>query len=177
MKRILVSIIVGSDSDLPSLQGAARVLEEFGVPYRISIASAHRTPQRVKECVRSAEQEGARVFIAVAGMAAALPGVVAAETTCPVIGVPMEGKSLSGMDALFSIAQMPPGIPVAAVAIGKAGATNAALLAVEILAVSDDALRDTLAQYRGKMAAGIIAKDKKLNEIGLERYIAESGKP
>jgi 5-(carboxyamino)imidazole ribonucleotide mutase len=168
MKRILVSIIVGSDSDLPSLQGAARVLEEFGVPYRISIASAHRTPQRVKECVRSAEQEGARVFIAVAGMAAALPGVVAAETTCPVIGVPMEGKSLSGM---------PPGIPVAAVAIGKAGATNAALLAVEILAVSDDALRDTLAQYRGKMAAGIIAKDKKLNEIGLERYIAESGKP
>jgi 5-(carboxyamino)imidazole ribonucleotide mutase len=176
MKKILVAVIVGSDSDLPSLQGAMKLLEEFGVPYRLHIASAHRTPQHVKECVRVAENDGAKVFIAAAGMAAALPGVVAAETLCPVIGVPMEGKALSGMDALFSIAQMPPGIPAAAVAIGKAGAMNAAVLAVEMLAVADEALRTKLADYREKMAMGILAKDKRLNDLGLEQYIAENGK-
>jgi len=172
MEKIRVAIITGSDSDLPVIAAASKILAEFGISSSINVASAHRTPERVRQCVRTAEKRGAEVFIAAAGMAAALPGVVAAETTLPVIGVPMEGKSLGGMDALFSIVQMPPGIPVAAVAIGKAGATNAALLAVQILAVGDGALRKKIAAYRKKMADSVMKKDAVLQKKGLETYIA-----
>jgi phosphoribosylaminoimidazole carboxylase PurE protein len=168
---IQVAILVGSDSDLPAVAAATKVLDELQVPYRINVASAHRTPQAVKKNIREAERQGAEVFIAAAGMAAALPGVVAAETLLPVIGIPMEGKALSGMDALFSIAQMPPGIPVATVAIGKAGATNAAVLAAQILAGKDAALKDRLAAYRRKLAKTVQEKDARLQKMGMAAYI------
>ncbi len=168
-----VLIIVGSDSDLPLLEGGAKVLEEFGIPYRIRVGSAHRSPEHVKACVREAEAQGAQAIIAVAGMAAALPGVVASETTLPVIGVPVEGRSLSGMDALFSMAQMPQGIPVATVAIGRTGAVNAAILAVQILALSDAALREKFTAYRAKMTASVLEKDGRLQGSGLEKYLKE----
>jgi 5-(carboxyamino)imidazole ribonucleotide mutase len=171
MDQIKVAIITGSDSDLPVVSATVKVLEEFKVPYSIHVASAHRTPEKVREYVRDAEKRGAQVFIAVAGMAAALPGVVASETVLPVIGVPMEGKSLAGMDALFSIAQMPPAIPVACVAIGKAGATNAAILAIEILALKNAGRREQLKQYRKKLAQTVMGKDAALQKMGLEKYI------
>jgi 5-(carboxyamino)imidazole ribonucleotide mutase len=172
MEKIRVAIITGSDSDLPVVAAAAKVLAELGIPFSINVASAHRTPGRVRSCVRAAEKRGAEVFIAAAGMAAALPGVVAAETLLPVVGVPMEGKALAGMDALFAIAQMPPGIPVATVAVGKAGATNAAILAAQIMAVKDAGVRRKLAAYREKMAAAVTAKDEALQRDGWEAYIA-----
>jgi phosphoribosylaminoimidazole carboxylase PurE protein len=170
-KNIQVAIIVGSDSDLSSIAPAAKVLDGFGLSYSINVASAHRTPSKVKLVVSKAQKEGARVFICAAGMAAALPGVVAAETVLPVIGVPMEGKALAGMDALFSIVQMPPGIPVAAVAIGKAGAQNAGVLAVQILAVADAALKNKLDNYRKNLAKSVSEKDTKLQSMGLDKYI------
>jgi phosphoribosylaminoimidazole carboxylase PurE protein len=170
-KKIQVAIIVGSDSDLASVAATTKALGTFGIPYRINVASAHRTPAKVKAVVKDAEKQGAEVFICAAGMAAALPGVVAAETIKPVVGVPMEGKNLAGMDALFSIAQMPPGIPVAAVAIGKAGAQNAGVLAAQILAITDASLRKKLEQYRAKLAQNVSEKDTRLQEIGIEKYI------
>jgi len=170
-KNILVAIIVGSDSDLSSIAPAAKVLEGFNIAYSINVASAHRTPAKVKSVVSKAQKAGAKVFICAAGMAAALPGVVAAETVLPVIGVPMEGKSLAGMDALFSIVQMPPGIPVAAVAIGKAGAQNAGVLAVQILAVKDAGFKNKLDSYRRKLAESVSEKDTKLQSMGLDKYI------
>ena len=170
-KNIQVAIIVGSDSDLSSIAPAAKVLDGFEIAYSINVASAHRTPVKVKSVVTKAQKDGARVFICAAGMAAALPGVVAAETVLPVIGVPMEGKALAGMDALFSIVQMPPGIPVAAVAIGKAGAQNAGVLAVQILAVSDAALKKKLDNYRKSLAASVSEKDTRLQSMGLDKYI------
>lgn len=171
MKKIQVAIIVGSDSDLQAAASAAKALDAFGIAYSINVASAHRTPAKVKSVVSKAQKDGARVFICAAGMAAALPGVVAAETVLPVIGVPMEGKSLAGMDALFSIVQMPPGIPVAAVAIGKAGAQNAGVLAAQILAVGDQSLKRKLEDFRKKLAATVAQKDTRLQKIGLEKYI------
>jgi len=171
LKNIQVAIIVGSDSDLASISAASRVLDDFAIPFRINVASAHRTPAKVKAVIREAENQGAEVFICAAGMAAALPGIVAAETVNPVIGVPMEGKSLAGMDALFSIVQMPAGIPVAAVAIGKAGAHNAGVLAAQILAVKDPSLKKKLERYREKLASSVSEKDTRLQEMGLEKYI------
>lgn len=171
MKRIQVAVITGSDSDLPVVAETVKVLEKLGISCRIAVASAHRTPEKVREYVRTAENDGAEVFIAAAGMAAALPGVVAAETLCPVIGVPLEGKALAGMDALFSIVQMPPGIPVATVAIGKAGAVNAAVLAAEIIGVKDPDVRGRLREYRQKMANAVMEKDAKLQEFGLEKFL------
>jgi 5-(carboxyamino)imidazole ribonucleotide mutase len=176
MNKIRVAIITGSDSDLPVVAETVKVLNEFGVPFRINVASAHRTPDKVRACVREAEDQGAEVFIASAGMAAALPGVVAAETTFPVIGVPMEGKFLNGLDALLSIVQMPTAIPVATVAVGKAGAMNAGLLAVEMLAMKDAALKEKLGAYRRKIAASVNEKDKKLQEMGIEKYIESTKK-
>lgn len=171
MKRIQVAVITGSDSDLPVVAETVKVLDKLGIACRIAVASAHRTPEKVREYVRTAENDGAEVFIAAAGMAAALPGVVAAETLYPVIGVPMEGKSLAGMDALFSIVQMPPGIPVATVAVGKAGAVNAAVLAAEIIGVKDAEVRARLREYRQKMANAVMEKDAKLQEFGLEKFL------
>ena len=141
---------------------AAAALEEFGVPYEMSVASAHRSPERTKQVISDAERDGAGVFIAGAGMAAHLPGVVASFTTKPVIGVPLAGSALSGVDALYAIVQMPPGIPVASVAIG--GARNAGVLAAQILALGDTALAKKLSENRESMAAAVAKKSKKIEK-------------
>ncbi len=155
-----VAIIMGSDSDLPVLEPAIATLAEFGVGAEVTVASAHRTPEKVREFVATAAAGGAGVFIAAAGAAAHLPGVVASFTTLPVIGVPVNSTSLGGMDALLSIAQMPPGIPVATMAIN--GAKNAALFAVQVLATADPALREKLAEHRRAMAAEVEKKAAKI---------------
>lgn len=152
MERVRVGIIMGSRSDQDTMAEAARILEEFGIGYEMEVVSAHRTPDRMFEYAASAEGRGLEVIIAGAGGAAHLPGMTAAKTTLPVIGVPVLSSSLSGLDSLLSIVQMPRGVPVATVAIGKAGAANAALLAVRILAVADPALRHRLHAYRDRLA-------------------------
>lgn len=149
----MVLIILGSKSDIEAVSGCGKLLKEFGVPYRQEISSAHRKPERTVKLVKEAEKEGVRVVIAAAGMAAHLPGIVASHTTLPVIGVPLPGSALSGMDSLLSIVQMPAGIPVACMAVGSHGARNAALLAIEILSLSDDVLKRKLVEYRRKLAS------------------------
>jgi 5-(carboxyamino)imidazole ribonucleotide mutase len=158
----LVGILMGSDSDLPTMDEAAKILQEFAVPFEIHISSAHRSPDRVARFAREADGRGLRVLIAGAGGAAHLAGVIAAHTVLPVIGVPMDGGPLNGLDALLSTVQMPGGIPVATVAIGKAGARNAALLAVAILALGDANLQRRLAAYRMRQTEQVIAKDDQL---------------
>ena len=158
----LVGILMGSDSDLPTMQEAGKLLEEFGVPHELRICSAHRTPDRLTRYAGEAEGRGIRVLIAGAGGAAHLAGVLAAHLTLPVIGVPMDSGPLSGLDALLSTVQMPSGVPVASVAIGRAGARNAALLAIQILALSDARLKRKLADYRARMAAEVDAKDRQI---------------
>ena len=143
-----VSIIMGSKSDYSVMKSASEILEKFGVKYELIISSAHRSPERTKEYIKSAENKGAKVFIAAAGMAAHLAGAVASITTKPVIGVPMDASSLQGNDALLSTVQMPGGMPVATVAIGKAGAKNSAYLAMQILALSDKELAEKLKEDR-----------------------------
>ncbi|MDR2426007.1 MAG: 5-(carboxyamino)imidazole ribonucleotide mutase [Endomicrobium sp.] len=169
--RIDVAIIVGSSSDIPVITEMVKTLKEFGLSYSLNIASAHRTTEHLKQCVRGAESSGVKVFITAAGMAAALPGVVAAETVLPVIGVPMENKNLASMDALFAIAQMPKGVPVACMAVGKAGAINAAILASQIIAVSDDGLKEKLIEYKRKQSEAVIREDLKLRKDGIEKYM------
>lgn len=144
----LVGIVMGSKSDWDVMKNAANMLEELGIPYEAKAYSAHRNPAQVHEWASTADERGMKVIIAAAGMSAALPGVVAAITQLPVLGCPMETRVMGGMDSLLSIAQMPGGIPVGALAIGKAGAKNAALLAAAILALSDDGIRDRLAAFR-----------------------------
>ena len=156
-----VGIIMGSDSDLPVVGKAADVLKEFGVPYEMHIYSAHRTPVEAREFSVNARKNGFGVIIAAAGMAAHLAGAIAAGTTIPVIGIPIKSAQLGGMDALLSTVQMPSGIPVATVAID--GAKNAAVLAVEILSLGDDALAEKLDAYRIKMTEEALNKDRKLN--------------
>jgi 5-(carboxyamino)imidazole ribonucleotide mutase len=151
----LVGILMGSKSDWQTMQAAAEILNEFGVPNEAKVASAHRSPELVTEYVRSAEGRGLQVIIAAAGLAAHLPGVVAAQTLLPVLGVPMHSQALGGLDALLAIAQMPGGVPVGTLAIGSHGAKNAALLAVRILANSRPDLREKLRQYHAKMAEQI----------------------
>ncbi|MDR1195797.1 MAG: 5-(carboxyamino)imidazole ribonucleotide mutase [Endomicrobium sp.] len=165
-----VAIIAGSGSDIPVINETAKILENFGLSYSLNIASAHRSAEHLKQCVKNAESSGAKVFIAAAGMAAALPGVIASKTSLPVIGVPMESKNLASMDALFAIVQMPKGVPVACVAVGKAGAVNAAVLAAQIIAVSNDGLKEKLAQYRKEQAKSVIKEDLKLQN-GIEKYM------
>jgi 5-(carboxyamino)imidazole ribonucleotide mutase len=155
-----VCILIGSDSDAPTMAQACAALDEAGVKYDMKVASAHRSPERTKQVVTDAERDGAGVFIAGAGMAAHLPGVVASFTTRPVIGVPLSGSSLQGLDALLAVVQMPPGIPVATVAVG--GARNAAILATQILATADSALAMRLKEQRSKMAAGVAEKSKQV---------------
>ncbi len=157
-----VLIVMGSDSDLPVMEEGAKVLAEFGVPCEMRISSAHRSPRRTATLAAEAAGRGIRVIIAGAGMAAHLAGVMAAETVLPVIGVPMGGGPLDGLDALYSTVQMPGGIPVATMAIGKAGAKNAGIFAVQILALGDDRLRAALKSYREKMAEDMAAKDRAL---------------
>jgi len=149
-----VSILFGSESDRGTMEETVRVLDRFGVQHEMESASAHRTPDRVREHVRSAESRGVGVFIAAAGMANHLAGAVAAHTTLPVIGVPLAGSPLGGADALLSTVQMPSGVPVATVAIGSAGAKNAAVLAVQILALGDPALRLKLEDFKQGLARG-----------------------
>ena len=151
-KAPLVGIIMGSKSDWETLQTAAQVLKEFGVGHEAKVASAHRSPELTAEYARTAEDRGLEVIIAAAGLAAHLPGVVAATTLLPVLGVPMQSKALGGLDSLLSMVQMPGGVPVGTLAIGSAGAKNAALLAIRILANSRPELRDKLRQYHAKMA-------------------------
>ena len=162
MKKPLVGIIMGSDSDLPVMQSAADACKEFGVGTEIRVLSAHRTPDDTARYAKTALARGLKVIIAGAGGAAHLAGVVAAHTTLPVIGVPVLGKSMNGLDSLLSMVQMPPGIPVATVAIN--GGKNAGLLAVSILATGDDALAGQLASFKKRMAAESRAKNTKLGQ-------------
>lgn len=157
-----VLIVMGSDSDLPTMEEAAKILDEFGVPYEMRISSAHRSPKRTAQLAKEASDRGIQVVIAAAGMAAHLAGVIAAETTLPVIGVPMGGGALSGIDALYAMVQMPGGIPVATMAVGKAGAKNAGIFAVQILALKDPSLTLKLASHREQMAAEVDRKDAEL---------------
>ncbi len=154
-----VLIMMGSDTDLPTMQEAADVLSKFGVPWEMRISSAHRCPQRTSELASGAAARGIRIIIAGAGMAAHLAGVIAAETTLPVIGVPMPGGALNGVDALYSTVQMPGGIPVATMAIGKAGAKNAGIFAVQVLALMDPLLATALCAYRLEIAQEVERKD------------------
>ena len=162
MTKPWVLIIMGSDSDAETMSQAAAALDEVGVPYDFTVASAHRSPERAKQIITGAEANGCAVFIAGAGMAAHLPGVVASFTTRPVIGVPLASGALQGLDALYSIVQMPPGIPVASVAIG--GARNAGILAAQIIAASDAELSARLKDQRRAMAEAVAAKSKKVEK-------------
>lgn len=166
-----VGIIMGSDSDLPVMKEAGDILSQMGVAYEMTVCSAHRLPEETARYASQAQQRGLQVIIAGAGGAAHLPGVVAAYTVLPVIGVPMKTSSLGGLDSLYSIVQMPRGIPVATVAIN--GAANAGLLAVQILALQDETLQRVLLEYREKMAAEVRAKDQRLQELGAKRYLQE----
>jgi 5-(carboxyamino)imidazole ribonucleotide mutase len=162
MTQAFVAVLMGSDSDLPVMQATLEVLDKLGVPYEVRVTSAHRTPQATHEYVTDADRRGCAVFIAAAGLAAHLAGAVAAATLRPVIGVPLDAGPLQGMDSLLSTVQMPGGIPVACVAIGKAGAKNAAYLAAQILALSDDGLRTRLDEERAATARGVLAKNDTL---------------
>jgi phosphoribosylaminoimidazole carboxylase PurE protein len=155
MAHAIVSIVMGSASDWPVMQGAVEMLERFHVPYEVTVSSAHRAPQRTAALARQAAQRGVQVIIAGAGGAAHLPGVIAAETTLPVIGVPIDSSALHGLDALLAIVQMPQGIPVATVAIGKAGAANAGILAAQIVALQTPEVAAQLQQYKAELAAGV----------------------
>jgi 5-(carboxyamino)imidazole ribonucleotide mutase len=158
----LVTIIMGSTSDLPVMEKACQLLNDMQIPFEVQALSAHRTPQAVEEFARNAKDRGIKVIIAAAGMAAALPGVIAAQTTLPVIGVPIKGM-LDGLDALLSIVQMPPGIPVATVGVN--GAMNAAILAVQMLALSDEAIAQRLADYKAGLSAKIEKANKELSSL------------
>jgi 5-(carboxyamino)imidazole ribonucleotide mutase len=155
-----VAILMGSDSDLPVMSRASKMLGQLDVPFELEITSAHRTPERTVEIVRRAEDRGVKVFVVGAGGAAHLAGVVAAHTCLPVLGVPLPSSDLKGLDALLATVQMPGGIPVGTLAIGEAGAKNAALLACAILALSDDGLADRLDAYRHEMAAAVERKSE-----------------
>lgn len=163
-----VGIIMGSDSDLPVMAKAAEILEKFGIEYEMNIISAHRQPDIFFEYAKTAESRGLKVIIAGAGMAAHLPGMCAAIFPMPVIGVPMHTASLGGQDSLYSIVQMPSGIPVAAVAIN--GGANAGLLAAKILAVSDNTLLEKLKMYAEELKEQVKQKDARLQEVGFENY-------
>ena len=167
--KILVGIIMGSDSDLPVLKDAGEVLEEFGVPYEITIVSAHRTPDRMYEYAKNAEKRGIEVIIAGAGGAAHLPGMVASISNLPVIGVPVRTSHLQGLDSLLSIVQMPAGVPVATVAINNA--KNAGLLAVRILSIKYPELKEKLAKYKNALKSLVEEKAYKLETIGYKEYL------
>jgi len=171
LNKAIVGIILGSDSDLPVFAEAAEVLEQFGIPYDITVGSAHRSPERAMKYASGAVERGIKVLIAGAGGAAHLAGVIAAHTPLPVIGLPVKAKSLDGLDSLLSTVQMPPGIPVATVGI-NAG-KNAGLLAVQILATGNDVLQEKFVAYKTKMAAEIESKGNKLSELGYKKYLEQ----
>jgi len=158
----VVGIIMGSDSDAPIMAEAAKVLQDFGVPYEIGVYSAHRSPHRTLEYVSSARKRGLKVIIAGAGASAHLAGVTAAETIIPVIGVPIDSSPLSGFDALMATVQMPPGVPVSTMGVGKSGATNAGILAVQMLAIADESLATKLVEYKAKFEVSVAEKSKRV---------------
>src|ERR1700758_4427835 len=162
MGKTLVSIVMGSDSDLEIMRESAKALDEFGITYEIDVTSAHRSPDRTAEYARKAASRGIRVIVAGAGGAAHLAGVIAAHTTLPVIGVPIPSTALNGLDSLLATVQMPAGIPVATVAIGKAGATNAGILAAQILALSSAGIAKKLGAHKEKLANSVEEKSRKL---------------
>lgn len=166
-----IGIIMGSDSDLPTMQAAIAICEDFEVLYEVAIVSAHRTPQRMVSYAKSAHERGLKVIIAGAGGAAHLPGMVAALTPLPVIGVPVKSRTLNGVDSLYSIVQMPGGIPVATVAIGNA--QNAGLLAVQILATAQPELCQKVQNYRQQLQNQVLAKQDHLDDVGYRQYLSE----
>src|SRR5579864_6827451 len=166
MSKALVSIVMGSDSDLEIMREAGKALDEFGIAYEIDVTSAHRSPDRTADLARNAAERGIRVIIAGAGGAAHLAGVIAAHTTLPVIGVPIPSRSLQGMDSLLATVQMPAGIPVATVAIGKPGATNAGILAAQMIGLGDAAVAKKLIGHKEKLARGVEEKSKKMKGSG-----------
>lgn len=174
MDKPLISIIMGSDSDLPVLKDAAKTLEEFAVTFEIKIISAHRNPAGLNQYCQSAQDKGVKIFIAAAGGAAHLAGVIAAHTTLPVIGIPVKAWSLEGLDSLLSTVQMPPGVPVATVGIN--GAKNAAILAIQILALSDDNLKNKLSGYKQKWKELLEKKTDELDKLGVEKYLEKNKK-
>ncbi len=169
VKNSKVDIIMGSDTDLEVMSEAAKVLEEFGITYNMTVASAHRSPEYVRKVVKGADKNNIKVFIAGAGGAAHLAGVIASLTTLPVIGIPIKAKTLDGLDSLLSTVQMPSGVPVATVGV-NAG-KNAGLLAVQILATSDENLEKKLVAYKKKLAAETEARGKKLLKLGFKKYL------
>ena len=164
MNKPLVSIVMGSDSDLEIMREAGKALDEFGIAYEMDVTSAHRSPDRTAEFARNAAKNGLKVIIAGAGGAAHLAGVIAAHTTLPVIGVPIPSTALQGMDSLLATVQMPAGIPVATVAIGKPGATNAGILAAQMIGLGDEAIAKKLIAHKEKLARGVEEKSRKMKE-------------
>lgn len=164
MKQISVLILMGSDSDAPVMQGTVDILTELQIPCEMTVASAHRSPERVMRLVSEAPGRGVKVFVVGAGAAAHLAGVVAAHSTLPVIGVPIDSSALKGWDALLSTVQMPPGVPVATVSIGKPGATNAGVLAAQILALADASIAERISAYKKKLADKVEAAAAKLSQ-------------
>jgi len=171
-KKPRIAIIMGSDSDLPIMSEAAKVLDQFGIAYELTIVSAHRTPKRMFDYAEKAHQKGVQVIIAGAGGAAHLPGMTAAITFLPVIGVPIKTSTLSGVDSFYSIVQMPRGVPVATVAINNA--QNAGLLAIAILSIQDKSLQNKLKQYKEKMKENVVEKAKELEKIGYDKYLKQN---
>ncbi len=171
MRKPIVAIIMGSDSDLPIMQEAAAFLDQVKVPYDLDIVSAHRTPDKLYKYSAAALKKGVKVIIAGAGGSAHLPGMVAAITPLPVIGVPIKTKNMDGVDSLFSIVQMPPGIPVATVAIN--GAKNAGILAAEILGLSDKLIQNAVVAYKKSLNSQVVAKSSSLKKIGYKKYLQQ----
>jgi 5-(carboxyamino)imidazole ribonucleotide mutase len=168
MKRVLVGIIMGSDSDLPVMKEAKEILDLFGIPNEITIVSAHRTTRRMFDYATNAKRRGIQIIIAGAGGAAHLPGMVASLTSLPVIGIPIKTKSLGGLDSLLSIAQMPPGVPVATVAIN--GAKNAGILACQILGIKDSDIARRVDKYKLELKKSVLKKARRLQESGIKRH-------
>src|SRR3989344_2175779 len=171
MKRAQITIMMGSDSDLEEMSEAAQVLDEFAIENEQLVLSAHRTPKEIVDFAKNAKKRGIKVIIAGAGGSAALPGVIAAYTTLPVIGVPIKSKPLEGLDSLLSIVQMPPGVPVATVGINSA--KNAAILAAEIIAVGDQKVAEKLDTYKLKIKKEVLVKNDKMQKLGWQKYLKE----
>ncbi len=174
MKKPIVGIIMGSDSDLLVMSDAAKILDQFGIPYELTVVSAHRTPKRLFDYAKSAEKRGIKVIIAGAGGAAHLPGMTASISVVPVIGVPIQTKSMSGIDSLYSIVQMPPGIPVATMAIN--GAKNAGIMAAQILSTADKVIKKKVLGYKQDLEKDVLKKARKLEKIKFEEYLNENTK-
>jgi len=170
MKKAVVGIVLGSDSDLSTMKESAKMLGKFKIPYEMTVSSAHRSPERTINYAKRAEKRGLKVLIVGAGGAAHLAGVIAAHTTLPVIGVPMDTEALKGRDSLYSTVQMPKGVPVATMAIGKPGAANATIMAAEIIALGNAKIRKELKKYRDSLVKDVEKKGKRLERLGYQKY-------